>query len=130
MDKPERKDPIIYHLDSYDDVLRQSSKNNKSTYPDNTEWMWGNIITNKRRRTIDKYAIVMCPNGEKAHYVNRNTFIRFFSEKFEHVYVKDIREVTQSLVLDNIIKQIDNLTDKQRAKISIALIRKALNDKY
>ena len=94
------KDPIIYHLNCDDVVLRQHTKNNKPTYPDNTKWMWGNIITNRGRRTNDKFAIVMDPCGKKAHYVTRDTFLTFFSGKFEHVYVKDIKELTRSLVFN------------------------------
>jgi len=124
MNKSE-KDPIIYHLDCYDDVLSKSSKNNKLTYPNSTKWMWGNVVTNKKRRTLNKYAIMMCPNGKKAHYVNRDTFIRFFSDNFKHVYVKeDIQELIKLSKVENFIKLLDEFTPQQRSELYIRVINK------
>ncbi len=66
------------------------------------QFAWGGVVTNKISRTNEEFAIMFCPNGTRAHKLNKETFQHFFSnmKNVEHIYVdgEKIHTLVESLL--------------------------------
>lgn len=83
------RNPVIYHTNDPELDLKLSKEFGQ--YPESTKWLWGNIITNKQKRTDERFAILFDPNGEKVHWLTKRTFIHFFCRLFVHKYIDKAR---------------------------------------
>lgn len=109
---PKPKVPMtIYHID--DECFSMGSKNRDTgKYPNSTKWMWGHIMTNKAVRTISRFAIMMDPEGLKAHYLTHGMFNRL-KGMCEHIYLPVVKDEE----VDAFCGQLQHLTADQLRRL-------------
>ncbi len=77
------KQMIAYHINDNDFVVPPKYGNFHA--PD-TEWMWGNVVTNKATRTDQKFAMLFCPKGRRMNCITHATF-KAMAHTMKHEYI-------------------------------------------
>lgn len=112
---PKPKLPMrIYHTEQ--EVIMGSKDRDTGKYPGHTKWMWGHIVTVKPVRTEDRFAIMMDPEGRKAHYITHAMFSRL-KGMCEHVYLP----VVSDELVDAIVEEAERLTVDQLRRVVDAM---------
>ena len=100
---------VIYHIDQ--EMWGVGSKCD-GYYPKHTQWLWGHIVTNKAIRTPERYAIMMDPEGAKAHYITQAMF-RQLKGLCEHKYMPVVKEKD----VNDFVGKMPDLTADQLARV-------------
>jgi hypothetical protein len=71
-----------------------------------TEKFWGHILTNKAKRTHEKYAWMFDPKGIRANPISYDMFKILNTSELEHVYI----EIVSGEQFDVFISEIEYLS--------------------